>query len=356
MINQIPTTTTLTASASSAVYGAPTVFTASSVETATGKPAQGYVVFSAQLTYAQVYTDGVGQASWTNGNGGYLPVGSDTVKAQFYSIGSEGADQTSTGSVVETVTAAGVTPAPTFQPAAGTYTSPQTGMISDTAGGALIYYTTDGSTPIVGTSAQYAPGSSIPINASETIRAIAMAPGYSQSAVSSAAYVINLPQPNFSIALNPVALSLTSGSSGTTSVIVTPVNNFVQIVSFSCSGLPAGATCSFSPSTVQSQGTTTLTLTLPATSGMNRNLQSFPLAPLSCLVLGLGSLALWQRRYRPVLIVLLLSLALPMLTACGSAGGGGGQSTPPPPAQIAVTVQGTSGSLSNSALLNVTVN
>ena len=39
------------------------------------------------------------------------------------------------------------TPMPQFSPAAGTYTTTQSVSISDSASGAVIYYTTDGSTP-----------------------------------------------------------------------------------------------------------------------------------------------------------------------------------------------------------------
>lgn len=60
-------------------------------------------------------------------------------------------------------------------------------------------------------------------------------------------------------ALNPA--SVAAGTSATTTVTVTPNNNFTGTVSFSCSGLPAGASCSFSPTSVSGgSGTTTLTI------------------------------------------------------------------------------------------------
>jgi hypothetical protein len=76
---------------------------------------------------------------------------------------------------------------PTFSPGAGTYTSAQSVMIADTTPGATIYYTTNGTTP---TSSSAVYSAAIPVSASMTLEAIAIAPGYTQSALATAAYVI----------------------------------------------------------------------------------------------------------------------------------------------------------------------
>ena len=76
---------------------------------------------------------------------------------------------------------------PTFSPAAGTYSSAQSVTIGDGTPGAAIYYTTNGSTPTTASSVYSA---AINVSATETLKAIATATGYSQSAVGSAAYTI----------------------------------------------------------------------------------------------------------------------------------------------------------------------
>ena len=78
---------------------------------------------------------------------------------------------------------------PVISLASGTYTSVQSTTITDSTSGATIYYTTDGSTPTAA-STQYT--GAIAINGSETLRAIAIASGYSNSAVAQAAYTLNL--------------------------------------------------------------------------------------------------------------------------------------------------------------------
>jgi hypothetical protein len=107
-----------------------------------------------------------------------------------------GYSNSAVGSAAYTINGAVATP--TFSPAAGTYSSAQSVTISDTTSGSTIYYTTNGSTP---TTASFTYSSTINVSATETLKAIATKAGYSNSAVGSAAYTINVTQvatPGFS--------------------------------------------------------------------------------------------------------------------------------------------------------------
>jgi hypothetical protein len=77
--------------------------------------------------------------------------------------------------------------APTFTPAAGTYTSTQSVTISDAATGAAIYYTTDGSTPTTSSTRYSVP---VSVSVSEKLKAIAVVSGNTTSPIAVASYTI----------------------------------------------------------------------------------------------------------------------------------------------------------------------
>jgi hypothetical protein len=80
-----------------------------------------------------------------------------------------------------------VLPAPTFNPAAGTYSSAQSVSITDATAGSTIYYTTGGSTPTTSSTVYSGP---ITVSSSETLEAIATESGYTNSPAATAAYTI----------------------------------------------------------------------------------------------------------------------------------------------------------------------
>jgi hypothetical protein len=79
---------------------------------------------------------------------------------------------------------------PTFSPVPGSYTSALTVSLSDTTPGAVIYYTTNGTTPSVSSPKYSAP---IPVSSTATIQAVAVASGYTSSVTTSATYVVTVP-------------------------------------------------------------------------------------------------------------------------------------------------------------------
>lgn len=79
---------------------------------------------------------------------------------------------------------------PAFSPGGGSYSTPQAVGMTDSTPGSTIYYTTDGSNPTVSSLLYQGP---ITVSGTETLRAIAVAPGGSPSTVSTAAYTLGVP-------------------------------------------------------------------------------------------------------------------------------------------------------------------
>jgi alpha-L-arabinofuranosidase len=87
----------------------------------------------------------------------------------------------------------GATPtaqAPTFSVPAGTYTTTQTIALADATANSTIYYTTDGSNPTTSSSVF---SGTLTVSSTETVKAMAVASGYTASGVSSALYTIQSP-------------------------------------------------------------------------------------------------------------------------------------------------------------------
>lgn len=105
------------------------------------------------------------------------------------------------------------TATPSFSPAAGSYTGAQTVTISDGSSGATIYFTTNGTTPSTSSSVYRGP---IAVNSTETLEAIAVANGSTQSGVASAAYTISPTTGTLSVYVSPPAAESTTVSGAIT--------------------------------------------------------------------------------------------------------------------------------------------
>jgi hypothetical protein len=129
-----------------------------------------------------------------------------------------------------------------------------------------------------------------------------------------------------------------------------PATFGIAVVSFapdpavlSCSGLPAGAACTFAPASVTGQLSTTLTIatTAPTRSASLRlRNTSTPFYAILLPLLGLVVTRLSRRRGAKTKTRLVASASL-LTLLCLAGCGGGGSSTPPPPTLHGGTPQGT---------------
>ena len=279
-------------------------------------------------------------ASWTGRDG------------KFWMMGGEGTDANGAGGFLNDLWEYGAATAePTLSEPAGTYTAAQNVSISDTTPNAIIYYTTNGSTPTTSSTVYSGP---VTVSSSETLQAIAVASGYSISPVASATYTI---PPDFSVAATPASSTVAAGQYGTTSISITPANGFNSTVSFSCSGLPYGATCIFSPQTVTpSAGVVSTTLNITTTLSMATIRRSapplFPISALAAVLCWVG----WKRRRlsRFLGLVVVSAIGFSLLNGCGG-GNSGGVSSAPQSATYTITVNAASGSLTHSTPFSLTV-
>jgi hypothetical protein len=74
------------------------------------------------------------------------------------------------------------------------------------------------------------------------------------------------PTPNFALTASPTTVSVAQGGSKTTTVSTTVSGGFNSAVSLSATGLPAGVTASFSPTSIAAPGSGSSTLTFSASS------------------------------------------------------------------------------------------
>jgi subtilase family serine protease len=154
----------------------------------------------------------------------------------------------------------------------------------------------------------------------------------------------------FNVSANPTTVSVPApGQSGSTTLTVTPLGGFNQSVSYSCTGLPAGATCTFAAASATSEKLTIAT-SGPSASldkihlGRGRGLfYALMLPGFLGLVLAAGNRKS-RRAMRVLSFVALLSLATLWMPACG--GGSSAQGNPGTPVgSSTVIVTATAGSL-----------
>jgi large repetitive protein len=164
------------------------------------------------------------------------------------------------------------------------------------------------------------------------------------------------PAPSFTISSPTGPQTIAAGGSATYTITVTPQNgSYNNAVTFAVSGLPAGATGTFQPTSV-TPGSSPASSTLTIQTGTVQTAATkigWPLAAPALAALGLFFIPGKRRRRWITMAVLLLGAfgAVTAMTGCG-----GGFALPMTPAQsYTVTVTATSGTVQQTTTVQLTV-
>ena len=181
---------------------------------------------------------------------------------------------------------------------------------------------------------------------------------------------VNTDVQDFSIASSGSGTVTTAaGGQATFPLTITPVGGATMPapIALTVSGLPAGATASFSPDSISAgSGTTDVTLKVSTSSQTSATKpQDLFRKGRVTLVFAVMLLPFWESIRRAsrrlnragpfMLIFLAVALSLAGLAGCGSKGGSGNGTSTPPSHTYTLTVTGSSGSLSHSTTITLTV-
>jgi hypothetical protein len=167
---------------------------------------------------------------------------------------------------------------------------------------------------------------------------------------------------DYQVNLSGTTATVQSGSSTTMPLsLVSLGGSLTDVITMSCSGLPRGAACTFSPSSVvASAGGTSVSLSISTTGATVAEKRSpfWETSSLAVLLLPVTFCLLRKsgRKGKGVWIVL-LAIFGGLTVSCG----GGGSNTPPPnpnqtpPGSYSLTVVATDGSQHRSAVVGLTV-
>jgi large repetitive protein len=183
--------------------------------------------------------------------------------------------------------------------------------------------------------------------------------------VSTAAPVNVVPPTNFTITLNPPKLQLQTTQHSTIQLTLTSIENFTDVISLGCVGLPRAATCTFDSDQISldANGHQTINVVIdtgsPLTAGSVAKVQAQPIGGIALCLLPGGlfiGLSLLRRRsaYR-LLSNLLLALLFTGVMAMTGCGGLDVHGTPAGSYTFNVTGIGTKTAVTQTAPMTLTV-
>jgi uncharacterized protein (TIGR03118 family) len=166
--------------------------------------------------------------------------------------------------------------------------------------------------------------------------------------------------PEFSLNLSAQSLIVAPGGSASDMISASAVGGFNGQITLSCAA-PAGLTCAFSPTTISpASSASSSTLTISAASAAPP-VTGYSLSGMAALLpsLGLFGTVLATRKRKPLTrnsILWTSVLGVLLLVSMFALGCGGSSKGQTPASQVTLTVTGTSGSLSHSTPVTITIN
>jgi len=173
---------------------------------------------------------------------------------------------------------------------------------------------------------------------------------------------------DFSLSATTTSQTVSRGNRANFAFFVNPLGGFSGTVTLTCAGAPANSTCTVDPASVAPNGGYAVSSAYVLTSGSSEVSPRAPgpsarppvalwiiLAGLAgtCLLARLGVKRAWSRPLAPLAVLITLTFA----GSCGAVGGGhpGYHNPPTPTGTYPLTISGTSGGLTHTLMLTLTV-
>lgn len=361
----IPTTTTLTPvpTPNPSINGQPILLTAT-VTSSQGTPPDGETVtfdFGGASWASAPLINGVASAStlsWGGASGTFSVTASYPGDGEYIASTSAPVNQVITPASTSTALVSWLNPSTFGQSVtlvatiSAQFGGLPTGSVTFNNGSASL-----GSVTLNGNNPAQFTTSSLPVGTNSITAVYSGDANYTGSTSKALSQVVN-GAPDFTVAATPASTTVAAGQYGATSISITPANGFNSAVSFSCSGLPSGATCIFAPQTVTpSNGVASTTLNVTTTLSMaaipRQTSPLFPIGALAALVCCVGCKR--RRLFQILPLIVAGAIGFSLLNGCGT-GNSGGVSSAPQSATYTITVNAASGSLQHSTPFTLTVN